>query len=48
MKKLKRYSCGNGEGMFQDNKNGQWIEYSEHKDIVEKLRKKLRKLTKHK
>lgn len=46
MKKPKRYYCGNGEGMFEDNKNGDWIEYSEHKAIVEVLTKQLRNLTK--
>lgn len=43
MKKPKRYYCGNGEGMFEDNKNGDWVEYSEHKAIVEALTKQLRK-----
>lgn len=42
MKEPKRYYCGNGEGMFEDNKNGHWVEYSEHKDIVEELTKQLR------
>ena len=41
MKEPKRYYCGNGEGMFEDNKNGDWIEYSEHKTIVEELFKPL-------
>lgn len=43
MKKPKRYYCGNGEGMFEDNKNGDWIEYSEHKAIVKALTDQLRK-----
>ena len=41
MKEPKRYYCGNGEGMFED-KNGHWVEYSEHKAIVEALTKQLR------
>ena len=41
MKEPKRYCCGNGEGMFEDDKNGHWVEYSEHKDIVEALSEKL-------
>lgn len=43
MKEPKRYSCGNGEGMFEDDKNGHWVEYSEHKAIVEALTEQLRK-----
>ena len=43
MKKPKRYYCGNGEGMFEDDKNGDWVEYSEHKAIVEALTEQLRK-----
>ena len=42
MKEPKRYYCGNGEGMFEDDKNGHWIEYSEHKAIVEALSEQLR------
>lgn len=42
MKEPKRYYCGNGEGMFEDNKNGHWVEYSEHKAIVDTLTKQLR------
>jgi len=34
MKEPKRYCCGNGEGMFEDDKKGHWVEYSEHKAIV--------------
>jgi hypothetical protein len=41
MKEPKRYYCGNGEGMFEDDKNGHWVEYSEHKAIVEALTKQL-------
>ena len=44
MKEPKRYYCGNGEGMFED-KNGHWVEYSEHKAIVEALTEQLRKHT---
>lgn len=43
MKEPKRYYCGNGEGMFEDDKNGHWVEYSEHKAIVEALTEQLRK-----
>jgi hypothetical protein len=43
MKEPKRYYCGNGEGMFEDDKNGHWVEYSEHKSIVEALTEHLRK-----
>jgi hypothetical protein len=42
MKEPKRYYCGNGEGMFEDKKNGNWVEYSEHKAIVEELMQALR------
>ena len=42
MKRPKRYYCGIGEGMFGDDKNGNWIEYSEHKTIVEELKQALR------
>lgn len=45
MKEPKRYCCGNGEGMFEDDKNGHWVEYSEHKAIVEALTEQLRKHT---
>lgn len=43
MKEPKRYYCGNGEGMFEDNKSGHWVEYSEHKAIVDALTKQLLK-----
>ena len=42
MKEPKRYYCGNGEGMFEDDKNGYWVEYKEHKAIVEVLTEQLR------
>jgi hypothetical protein len=42
MKEPKRYYCGIGEGMFEDNTNGHWIKYSEHKAIVEELNQALR------
>ena len=38
MKEPKRYNCGNGEGMFEDDKNGHWVEYSEHEAIVKALK----------
>jgi hypothetical protein len=34
MKEPKKYYCGNGERMFEDDKNGHWVEYSKHKAIV--------------
>jgi hypothetical protein len=37
---MKRYTCGNGEGMFET-KNGHWIEYSEHEKIVNDHQKQL-------
>lgn len=37
MKQPKRYTCGNGEGMFDD-KKGYWITYEEHLEIVNKLK----------
>ena len=43
MKEPKRYYCGNGEGMFEDDKSGHWVEYSEHKVIVEALTEQFRK-----
>lgn len=42
MREPKRYYCGNGEGMFEDDKNGHWVEYSEHKAIIEELKQALR------
>ena len=42
MKEPKRYNCGNGEGMLEDEKSGHWIEYAEHKAIVEELIQALR------
>jgi hypothetical protein len=42
MKEPKRYYCGSLEGMFEDDTNGHWIEYSEHKAIVEELNQALR------
>ncbi len=42
MKEPKRYSCGNGEGMFEDDNNGHWVEYSQYKAIVEALTEQLR------
>ena len=47
MKEPKRYYCGSGEGMFEDNKNGDWIEYSEHKAIMEELSKSLNYIKNH-
>jgi hypothetical protein len=43
MKEPKRYYCGNGEGMFEDDKNGHWVEYSKHKAIVKTLTEQLHK-----
>tara|TARA_R110000796_G_scaffold223742_1_gene340021 strand:+ start:332 stop:559 length:228 start_codon:yes stop_codon:yes gene_type:complete len=36
MEEPKRYSCGNGEGMFDSDK-GYWISYKEHQEIVNKI-----------
>ena len=47
MKEPKRYYCGSGEGMFEDNKNGDWIEYSEYKAIMEELSKPLNYIKNH-
>jgi hypothetical protein len=43
MEKIKRYYCGNGDGMFEDDKNGHWVEYSEYKAIVKALTEQLLK-----
>lgn len=32
--KITRYTCGNGEGMFENNRNGAWVEHSEHVSIM--------------
>ena len=32
MAKVKRYTCGNGDGMFEDD-NGNYVEHKEVKDI---------------
>ena len=34
---IQRYDCGNGEGMFYNGKDGEWVDYLTHNDIVEKL-----------
>lgn len=31
--KVKRFSCGNGDGMY-DHENGSWVEYSEYKKLI--------------
>ena len=31
---IKRYDCGNGEGMFDD-KLGEWVFYEDHKTLLE-------------
>ena len=28
--KITRYTCGNGEGMYENNRNGAWVEHYEH------------------
>lgn len=37
MQKIKKYSCGNGDGMFEDAENGNWIEYLKYKELNDKL-----------
>jgi hypothetical protein len=37
MQKIKKYSCGNGDGMFEDTENGNWIEFSEYQKLNTKL-----------
>lgn len=32
--KITRYTCGNGEGMFENNRNGGWVEHSEHRAVM--------------
>jgi hypothetical protein len=36
MQKIKKYSCGNGDGMFEV-ENGNWIEFSEYQKLNTKL-----------
>lgn len=36
---MKKYSCGNGDGMFEDAKNGNWIEYLEYNNKINELKK---------
>jgi len=33
---IERYYCGQGEGMFTDEK-GQWIRYVDHKKIIDEI-----------
>ena len=33
---IKRYGCGNGDGMFDD-EEGYWVSYKDHNNIVKKL-----------
>ncbi len=35
MKNIQRYSCGNGEGMF-DEKEGYWVTYEDYKNLLDK------------
>ena len=35
MKKVERYTCGNGEGMFDDEK-GYWVTYEDYKALLDK------------
>jgi capsule polysaccharide export protein KpsE/RkpR len=39
MSKVERYYCGNGDGMFQDNK-GSYVEYSDYKKLEQQLAEK--------
>ena len=38
MKNVKRYTCGNGEGMFYD-KKGYWVTYEDYKLLLDKYDK---------
>ena len=40
MSKIKRYTCGNGEGMFQDT-NGHYVEWSEYQKLNSELQRLL-------
>ena len=35
MENIQRYSCGNGEGMF-DAKEGYWVTYEDYKNLLDK------------
>lgn len=35
--KVERYTCGNGEGMFDD-KKGYWVTYEDYKDLLDKYK----------
>jgi len=37
-KKAKRHSCGNGEGMFPDER-GYWVSYEEYIELLNKYKK---------
>lgn len=39
MENVKRYYCGHGEGMFEDNDFGHWVEYSDYLTLHSKLEK---------
>ena len=41
---IKRYVCGNGDGMLDDQNFGEWVEYSEHYKIESELREQVRSL----
>jgi hypothetical protein len=40
MKEAKRYTCGSGDGMFDDNK-GYYVEYSDYKILLDKYNQAL-------
>lgn len=37
MANVTRYTCGSGDGMFE-NPEGYWIEHSKHQEILDKIR----------
>lgn len=42
MDNVKRYECGNGEGMF-DNKKGYWVAYEDYNQLLDKYTKLMAK-----
>jgi hypothetical protein len=40
MAKIKRYTCGAGEGMFEE-RNGHWVEWSEYQKLNSEMQRLL-------
>lgn len=40
MTAIDRYTCGAGDGMFNDNRNGYWVTYKDHVKEIEQLQAK--------